>query len=146
MKKNVVIISGYFNPIHIGHVRLIKSSKELGDYLIVIVNNDKQQILKKGKIIMDENERMEIVKMISGVDEVVLSIDEDKTQCKTLEMLAKKHKGDSLIFSNGGDRDSEKAIPETDVCKKNNVEMKFGIGGDDKPNSSSNINKLLGVE
>lgn len=144
--KKIVIISGYFNPVHIGHINLIKAASELGDYLIAIVNNDKQQLLKKGKIIMAENERLEIVKAIRGVDEVILSIDKDKTQCQTLALLAKKYKGSKLIFANGGDRDSEKAIPETDVCLKNNIEMKFGVGGNDKPNSSSNINKLLGVE
>lgn len=144
--KRIVIISGYFNPIHIGHIKLIKAAKELGDHLIAVVNNDKQQLFKKGKIIMDENERVEIVKMICGVDEVVLSVDQDKTQCKTLAMLAKKYKGKKIIFANGGDRDSEKAIPETDVCKKNHIEMKFGVGGDDKPNSSSNINQRLGLE
>jgi len=144
--KTVVVVSGYFNPVHIGHINLIKSAKKLGDYLVAVVNNDKQQMIKKGKIIMSESERMEIVKAIKGVDKVVLSVDEDKTQCKTMAMLAEKYKGNKMIFANGGDRDSEKAIPETEVCKKNNIEMKFGVGGTDKPNSSSNINKLLGVE
>jgi len=144
--KTVVIISGYFNPIHRGHINLIKSAKALGDYLIVIVNNDKQQMMKKGKIIMPEDERVEIVNAIRYVDEAVLSIDEDKTQSKTIEMLAQKHKGDKVIFANGGDRDSEEAIPEVNVCEKNNIEMKFNIGGSDKKNSSSNINKLLGIE
>ncbi len=144
--KKIVIISGYFNPVHIGHIRLLKAAKEIGDYLVAVVNNDKQQLIKKGKIIMEENERLEIVKAICYVDETILSIDEDKTQCKTLEMIAKKYLGEKLIFANGGDRDSEKAIPETDICKRNNIEMIFGVGGNDKPNSSSNINKLLGVE
>ncbi|OGY45941.1 MAG: glycerol-3-phosphate cytidylyltransferase [Candidatus Buchananbacteria bacterium RIFCSPHIGHO2_01_FULL_39_8] len=144
--KKIIIASGYFNPVHIGHIKLLKAAKKLGDFLVVVVNNDKQQMLKKGKIIMDENERMEIIKAIRYVDEVFLSIDEDKTQCKTLETLAEKYKDDKLIFANGGDRDSEKAIPETDICKKYNIEMRFGVGGIDKPNSSSNINKLLGIE
>lgn len=144
--KTIVIVSGYFNPVHVGHIKLLKSAKELGDYLIVVVNNDKQQMTKKGKIIMAENERLEIAKAIKYTDEALLSIDEDQTQCKTLEMLADKHKGDKIIFANGGDRDSKKAIPEDELCEKNNIEMKFGVGGDDKPNSSSSINKLLGKE
>jgi cytidyltransferase-like protein len=144
--EKIIIISGYFNPLHIGHIRLIKAAKELGDYLVVIVNNDKQQLLKKGKIIMNEAERIEIVEAIKSVDEVVLSIDEDKTQCETLKMLGDRYKGKKIIFANGGDRDSEKAIPEADVCDRNGIEMKFGVGGNDKPNSSSNINKLLGIE
>lgn len=144
--KTVIIISGYFNPIHLGHINLIKSAKALGDYLIVIVNNDKQQIMKKGKIIMNENERLEVVEAVRYVDEALLSIDEDNTINQTIDMLAQKYKGDKIIFANGGDRDSEKAIPEAGVCEKNNIEMKFGVGGSDKKNSSSSINKLLGVE
>ena len=144
--KKVVIISGYFNPIHIGHINMIKGAKELGDYLVVVVNNDKQQELKKGKIIMTADERMAIVKEICGVNEVFLSLDQDPTQCKTLKALAEKFKGDEVIFANGGDRDSEIAIPETDVCNNNNIKMIFGVGGNDKPNSSSNINKRLGLE
>ncbi|OGY47853.1 MAG: glycerol-3-phosphate cytidylyltransferase, partial [Candidatus Buchananbacteria bacterium RIFCSPHIGHO2_02_FULL_38_8] len=100
--KKIIIASGYFNPVHIGHIKLLKAAKKLGDFLVVVVNNDKQQMLKKGKIIMDENERMEIIKAIRYVDEVFLSIDEDKTQCKTLETLAEKYKDDKLIFANGG--------------------------------------------
>ncbi|MAF13945.1 MAG: glycerol-3-phosphate cytidylyltransferase [Parcubacteria group bacterium] len=144
--KTRVITSGYFNPVHIGHTTLLKAAKELGDYLVVIVNNDKQQLIKKGKIITSEDERLKIVEAFKYVDEAIISIDEDKTQRKTLEMLAKKYQGDKLIFANGGDRDSEKAIPEVAICKKNNIAMIFGVGGNDKLNSSSNINKLLGVE
>ena len=144
--KTIVIISGYFNPVHIGHIKLIKAARKFGDYLIAVVNNDKQQILKKGKIIMEENERLEIVKAIGDVDEVFLSVDEDETQCQTLEALAEKYKGHKIIFANGGDRNSEKAIPETTTCEENNIEMIFGVGGDDKPNSSSNINQRLGLE
>lgn len=144
--KKIVIISGYFNPVHIGHIDMIKGAKELGDYLVAIVNNDKQQLLKKSKIIMEEQERMEIVKEIRGVDEVFLSMDQDKTQCETLIALAEKFKGDEIIFANGGDRDSEKAIPETDVCVNNNIKMIFGVGGNNKPNSSSNINQRLDLE
>jgi len=144
--KKIVIISGYFNPVHIGHIDMIKGAKELGDYLVAIVNNDNQQKLKKGKIIMDEHERLAIVKEIRGIDEVFLSLDQDPTQCKTLKALAEKFKGDEVIFANGGDRDSERAIPEIDVCTNNNIKMIFGVGGNDKPNSSSSINKRLGLE
>src|SRR5690349_20266258 len=74
----IVIVSGYFNPIHKGHIRMIKHAKKLGDKLVVIVNNDKQQHLKKGKIIMPEDERHEVVTALRDVDEVILSIDEDR--------------------------------------------------------------------
>ena len=83
MKK--VAISGYFDPIHVGHLEYIELSKKMGDYLIVIVNNNQQCKLKKGKPFMDEKDRMKIVSAIQWVDEVFLSIDTDKTVCKVLK-------------------------------------------------------------
>ena len=97
---------------------MIEAAAEMGDYLIVIVNNDAQAILKKGKIILDEDNRLRLMRSLNAVDEVVLSIDEDPTQVRTLQKLADKYSDDDLIFANGGDRDSEKAIPEAVVCEK----------------------------
>jgi len=142
----VVIVSGYFNPLHIGHLELIKSAKNLADKLIVVVNNDKQQQLKKNKIIINEKERMSIVSAIRYVDKAILSIDEDLTINKTLIKLSKKLKNHELIFANGGDRSSTSEISETKVCTKYNIEMLFGIGGNKKLNSSTNINSLLEKE
>ena len=99
MKK--VAISGYFDPIHVGHLEYIELSKKLGDYLIVIVNNNHQCVLKKGKPFMDEKDRIKIVEAIEWVDEVFLSIDMDKTVCKSLEAIKPN------IFTNGGDRTIE---------------------------------------
>jgi cytidyltransferase-like protein len=144
--KKVVITSGYFNPVHIGHIRLLKAAKLLGDFLVVIVNNDKQQLLKKGKIIMSENERTAVVDAIKFVDKVVLSKDEDPTVRSTLEMVAMEFSGNEIIFANGGDRKDASLIPETSVCERYKIKQVFDVGGNDKPNSSSNINKLLGRE
>jgi len=144
--KTIIVTSGYFNPIHIGHIRLLKEAKSSGELLVVIVNNDKQQMLKKGKIIMSENERMEVVQSIRYVDRAVLSIDNDPTVKATLEMVAKEYINDKIIFANGGDRKDPSLIPETPVCEKYNINMIFGVGGNNKPNSSSNINKLMGLE
>ena len=143
--RTLVIVSGYFNPIHEGHIKLLESAKRLGDSLLVIVNNDKQQKLKKGKIIMKEGERMVIVKAMRYVDEVFLSIDDDRTVIKSLERIAQDYHNLNIIFANGGDREFEN-IPETRICEKYRISMKFGVGGNDKPNSSSNINRLLGLE
>ena len=145
--QTVVIVSGYFNPIHIGHLRLIKAADKLGDKLVVIVNNDHQQKLKKGKIIMKEKERLEIVDAIRYVDEAVLSIDTDPTIVETLKQVAEKYSKDyRVIFGNGGDRKAKSEVPEAVVCDEFGIEMLFDVGGIDKPNSSSNINKLLGLE
>lgn len=142
----IVIVSGYFNPMHRGHVRMVQQAKKLGDKLVVIVNNDVQQQLKKGKIIMPEDERQEVVAALRDVDEVVLSIDQDRTVMKSLEFVGKKYSGNKIIFANGGDRSSVKKIPEGEICDRLGIELLFGVGGDDKPQSSTNINKSLGLE
>ena len=126
----VVAVSGYFDPIHVGHLELLKLARQLGDKLVVIVNNDKQAILKKGKSFMNENDRMEIISALQSVDEVFLSIDNDKNVCKSLEFL----KPD--IFANGGDR-SLSEIPETAVMKKYSIKIVDGVG--EKIRSSSKI-------
>ena len=132
----IVVASGYFDPIHKGHIRYLEASKKLGDVLIVIVNNDTQAILKKGKpFYPNQEERMEIIEALRCVDDVVLSIDGDKSVTKTLEWL----KPD--IFTNGGDRNS-KNIPEIGVCEKYGIQTIFGVGGN-KINSSSELTKKL---
>ena len=128
MKK--VCISGYFDPLHVGHIEYINKAKKLGDYLVVIVNNNLQCKLKKGKFFMDENDRLEIVKNLKSVDEVFLSIDSDKTVCKSLEKLKPS------IFANGGDRKNYE-IPESKVCDMYGIEIIDGLG--DKIRSSSDL-------
>jgi glycerol-3-phosphate cytidylyltransferase/D-beta-D-heptose 7-phosphate kinase/D-beta-D-heptose 1-phosphate adenosyltransferase len=145
-----VIVSGYFNPLHGGHLDMIEAARELGDRLIVIVNNDKQQVLKKGKVILDEENRLRLIGALRAVDEAVLSIDEEPPVINTLEMVARKYPDDELIFANGGDRDSEKVIPETEVCNRYGIMTVFGVGtavrGLVKPDSSTRINQALGHE
>lgn len=139
-------MSGYFNPLHGGHLDMIEAAATMGDELIVVVNNDKQQMLKKGKIILDERNRMRLMSALRVVEEAVLSVDtDDMTQVKTLEMLAQKYPDDQLIFANGGDRNSTAAIPETAVCEKYGIEMRFDAG-EGKPDSSTRINQETGHE
>jgi len=140
------IVSGYFNPLHLGHIHLISGAKKICDKLIVVVNNDRQQILKKGKIIMDEQERVEIVSALRDVDETFLSVDKDKTIIESLKKIGKGYKEDELIFCNGGDRNSSGDIPEARACKEYNIRLEFGVGENFKINSSSNINQLAGKE
>ena len=128
-----VAVSGYFDPIHVGHLDYLRMAKELGDYLVVIVNNNYQCKLKKGRHFMDENDRVEIVKALRFVDEVFLSVDKDRTVCKSLEEI----KPD--VFANGGDRATSE-VPETPVCKKFNIKMVDGLG--DKIRSSSSLTGL----
>lgn len=131
MKK--VAISGYFDPIHVGHLEYISLSKKLGDYLIVIINNNHQCTLKKGKHFMDENDRAKILEAIEGIDEVFISIDQDRTVCESLEKIRPD------IFTNGGDRHNRE-IPEAIVCKKYGIELIDGLGK--KIRSSSDLTGL----
>ena len=128
-----VVVSGYFDPVHVGHLEYLKLAKDLGDKLIVIVNNNEQCVLKKGKPFMDESDRLEIVKSLKMVDDVFLSIDKDKSVCKSLEIL----KPD--IFANGGDRNTNE-VPESIICKKYNIMMIDGLGN--KIRSSSDLTGL----
>lgn len=141
-----VIVSGYFNPLHGGHLDMIEAAAKLGDRLIVVVNNDKQQILKKGKVILPETNRARLIRALRDVDEVIIAIDEDPTVVKTLDFIAKQHPEDQLVFANGGDRDSEKAIPETEIANQYGIKLVFGVGGNNKADSSTRINQATGEE
>ena len=129
-KEEIVAVSGYYDPIHVGHLEYLKLAKNLGDKLIVIINNNLQAELKKGEFFMQEKDRMEIVAALRFVDEVFLSVDTDGSVCKSLEII----KPD--IFANGGDR-SLHEIPETAVMKKYNIKMVDGLGS--KIRSSSDL-------
>ena len=133
----VVAISGYFDPIHVGHLEYINMAKKLGDKLVVIVNNNYQCELKKGKPFMDEKDRVTIVSNLKNVDEVFLSIDQDKTVCASLEKI----KPD--IFANGGDRKNYE-IPESVICKKYDIKIIDGLG--DKIRSSSDLTGIKEIK
>lgn len=129
MKNKTIAVSGGFDPIHVGHVRMILKAAEYGD-VIVILNTDEWLEKKKGYAFMKWEERAEILKAISGVVDVVKCIDEDNTVCETLRLLSPTY------FANGGDR-KEGNVPEEKVCKDLDIEMLWGIGGNNKPQSSS---------
>jgi len=134
--KTLVIVSGYFNPIHEGHLEYLNRSKALGDFLYVIINNDLQRELKGSKPFLTENQRRTILKNIKAVDDVIISIDENKFVDKTIEFIYKEeaHKYDRILFTNGGDQTAE-TISERGVCERLGIEMVFGLG--DKIQSSS---------
>ena len=135
MKLKVTIVSGYFNPLHKGHLELFEKAKALGDQLWVIVNSDLQRELKGSKAFMQEDERLIIVSAIGIVDRVILSIDKDKTQCATLADIAQNFGGDhKLYFANGGDQNND-ICPENEICEKSGIGLIDGLG--DKIQSSS---------
>ena len=135
MKKKAIIVSGYFNPLHKGHIEYFSMARSLADELIVVVNNDKQRSLKASKEFMLEDERCLIVSNLKVVDKVYLSIDLDKTVVKTIEMIYTEISDSyNLMFGNGGDQNNL-SIPEAEICKKLNIKMIDNLG--DKIQSSS---------
>lgn len=135
IKKKGVIVSGYFNPIHKGHLDYFKKAKLLGDELFVIVNNDKQRSLKGSKEFQNEDERVLIVSNLRLVDYCILSIDNDRTVCLTIENIVKNFSSDfDFYFANGGDQ-SNINCPEKPICEKLGVVLVDGLG--DKIQSSS---------
>ena len=141
-KKTVIAIaSGYFNPLHKGHIELFEKAREIADKLIVIVNNDKQRELKGSKEFQTEDERCKIISSLRVVDSVLLSIDEDRTVRESLKLLYERYKkmevtiGISgnpaeykLIFVNGGDQFSNE-VAERDICQQYGIYMIDGMGG-----------------
>lgn len=135
MKKRAIIVSGYFNPIHKGHLEYFNNAKALADELFVIVNSDLQRQLKGSKEFQKEDERLIIVENIKAVDKAMISIDKDRTVCNSIRFLSEKYNNDyDLAFANGGDQNNL-SIPESPVCKELNIELIDGLG--DKIQSSS---------
>jgi cytidyltransferase-like protein len=138
-RKKIVAVSGGFDPIHIGHVRMFQEAKKLGDELVVILNNDHWLTAKKGFAFMPQQERAEIIAAYSFVDRVFITGHEQggdytdplwRSVCRELESLRPD------IFANGGDRKSDN-IPEYEVCEKLGIEMIFNVGEGGKVQSSS---------
>lgn len=145
-RPTATIVSGFFSPLHIGHLDMIEAAAAHGDMLIVIVNNNHQQVMKKGKLIIDEHDRLRIVEALRAVDHAMIAVDEDRTVSESLVAIAQKFGGShDLVFANGGDRKPE-FVPEAQVCDDNNIELTFGVGGSEKADSSSRINMELGLE
>jgi len=138
-----IIVSGGFDPVHIGHIRMFEHAEQLGDAVIVILNTDEFLVKKKGaSFYPDIYEREQVLKWGMGIRfgrpaEIVYSIDKDMTVCETLKMVREIYAHDELVFANGGDRDGSSNTPEHKVCESLKIKMVYGVGGYDKPQSSS---------
>ena len=137
----VVVISGYFNPLHTGHLDYIKDASKLGDKLVVIINNDEQVDLKGSTPFMKEVDRMRIISAIKGVDRVVLSIDTDSSVVQTISLIYNEYAVnwdfDTMTFANGGDRTIESS-PEESYCNWRKIRTVYSVGGN-KTQSSSGL-------
>ena len=141
MSGRVVVASGYFNPIHSGHLNYLEQAKKIGDYLIVIVNSDEQVKMKGSDPFMNENERLKIVRSLRCVDKAVVAVDEDGTVCQSLRKEYYQLQDDPFFigraFANGGDR-KEGGVPEDLLEKELGIKMIYSVGGG-KTQSSSHL-------
>ena len=134
-----ILVSGGFDPVHVGHIRLFKKAAELGDKLIVLINNDNWLQAKKGFNFMNELDRMEIISALECVDEVILT--KHKRNCTDLSVCDALGELKPDVFANGGDR-LETNIPEYELCKSLGIQLVFNVGGG-KIRSSSELIKLI---
>jgi cytidyltransferase-like protein len=143
---DIAIVSGYFNPIHLGHLRLIHDARALASGLVAIVNNDVQQLMKKGQIIMPEDDRLQIVRELRSVDHAILAVDQDPTVIESLRTIRELYPTSRLIFCNGGDRSHVDDVPtaESALCAELDIEMRYGVGGEEKIDSSTRITSSVG--
>ena len=136
---DIILISGGFDPIHSGHIKLIQGAGSYGD-VVVLLNSDEWLKNKKGKEFLPFEERKLIMLAIKKVVDVIEFNDSDKTCLDGINKAIKKYNKKKIKFANGGDRNN-KTTPELEFCNKNNIEMLWGIGGNNKTNSSSWILK-----
>ena len=143
MESRIIsIVSGGFDPIHPGHIMMMKDCLKFSDYLIVGVNSNKWLINKKGNYFMDIQHRMYVVSSLNVVNETMEFEDDDKGSANNLLIkIRNKYSNDKIIFANGGDRSDSSKILEFEIAKQYNIDLKFGIGGSHKESSSSDLLK-----
>jgi len=144
--SQISIVSGYFNPLHVGHLDMMEAARSLTGYLVVIVNNDAQQVLKKGKVIQTLDDRLRIVRALRAADDAIAAVDQDATVRETLRLVRERYPDAALTFANGGDRSQRAAVAEADVCEALGIALRFAVGGETKADSSSRINASQGLE
>ncbi len=136
------IVSGYFGPLHTGHLDLFEAARERTGYLVVIVNNDRQQVLKKGRLIQPDTDRARIVAALRCVDDVLIAVEDGPGIDASFDVLRKRYPDAELVFCNGGDRSPlADSLPSTeqDAAERNAIELVYGVGGESKADSSSRI-------
>ena len=140
-KYDFAIVSGGFDPVHVGHLRMFKDAKKIASKVILLLNNDEWLIKKKGKPFMNQNQRKEILLELKSIDEVIIQQSSKPSSSLAIEEFAKKNPGKNICYCNGGDRSNIKNIRETNICNKYGIKLEFGIGGEDKVQSSSSLTK-----
>lgn len=140
-KYDYALVSGGFDPVHIGHLRMFKDAKKIANKVILLLNNDEWLIKKKGKPFMTENQRKEILEEFESISEVIIQKSSDPSSSLAIEEFVKENPYKTICYCNGGDRSNTKNIRESEICKKIGVDLQFGIGGERKVESSSKLTK-----
>lgn len=146
--RRAAIVSGYFNPLHSGHLDMMEAARATADALVVIVNNDDQQLAKKGKVILPAADRLRIVEALRVTDAALVALDEDGSVAASLAAVHAAYPGVELVFCNGGDRSPDgDPVPsaEAAVCERLGITLAWGVGGESKADSSTRINAALGL-
>lgn len=140
-KYDFALVSGGFDPVHIGHLKMFQDANKLADKVIILLNNDNWLIKKKGKPFMNQNQRKEILEEFKSISEVIIQTSSEPSSSEAIEEFVKKNPNKSICYCNGGDRSNIKNIRESNICKKLKVNLEFGIGGEKKIESSSDLTK-----
>ena len=140
-KYDYALVSGGFDPVHVGHLRMFQDAQRLSDNVILLLNNDEWLIKKKGKPFMNQNQRKEILDQFKSISAVIIQTSSDKSSSQAIKDFTINNPGKSICYCNGGDRSNIKNIREADICLKLGVDLKFEVGGKEKIESSSELTK-----
>jgi len=140
-KYDYAIVSGGFDPVHVGHLRMFQDAKNLANKVILLLNNDEWLIKKKGKPFMNESQRKEILDGFESVSEVIIQNSSEKSSSQAIKDFVLKNPNKAICYCNGGDRSNIENIREADMCKKHGVSLEFRVGGEEKIESSSELTK-----
>jgi len=140
-KYDFALVSGGFDPVHVGHLRMFQDAKNLSENVIVLLNNDEWLMKKKGKPFMNEGQRKEILDEFKSISKVIIQTKSDRSSSHAIEEFVHNNPDKTVCYCNGGDRSNIRNIREADICKKLGVTLEFGVGGNTKIESSSQLSK-----